>query len=216
MGGAKGERRRDLGPTLAAQLHDISAGLAVGIGLLKSVDSAALSDSSPAIGILEAVLGDLKEIAPFTRRVRRGHGHLELASGLRKEAARLGVELELDLVGDSAWLAVDQIELLRLAGREAIRNVARHSGAAKCRMTIDVSDCPFVLRARDWGAGINPEAKVGNGIRGLRDLATSIGCELAVGSQPGLGTVLVLAGQRCPRTLSGRVEPAQLRSVVAD
>jgi signal transduction histidine kinase len=95
--------------------------------------------------------------------------------------------------------------LLRLAAREAVRNVKRHAGTAKCQLRIDLSECPYVLRARDWGAGIDPASQAGNGIERLRNLAASLGGELAIGSQPGMGTVLVLVGRRCPNT---RVRPA--------
>jgi len=85
---------------------------------------------------------------------------------------------------------------------------------------VDLSACPFVLWARDWGAGIRPGSQVGKGIVTLRALAASMGCELVIGSQPGLGTELVLTGPRCPRTWTapaGReAGKPRLRSVVAE
>ncbi len=96
----------------------------------------------------------------------------------------------------------------------------RHAGSANCRMTVDLSDCPFILRARDWGAGIGPGAQMGDGIETLRELAAAMGCELSVRSQPGLGTELTLVGRDCPRARQKSTEyrggDPGLRSVVAD
>jgi hypothetical protein len=193
-----------------ARLHDISAGLAVGLGLLKGMDGGeGASAVGVAVEVLDAVLHDLKSLAPTGERNSYTDPEIDLAGELREEARRVGIELELEVDGGYEWLTAEELGLIRLAGREAIRNVRRHSGTFRCRITIDLSDCPFVLRARDWGAGINSAAQEGDGIQTLRELASRLGGEVAVGSQPGLGTVLVLAGRRCPH----RSEP---RSVVAE
>lgn len=209
---------------LAVRLHDVTAGLAVGIGLLKGLkqsgDAGPGPDCDGAIEAFEAVLTDLKQLAPDSTRARPRHRRLGLGDLLDKEARRIGLALDLEIVGHDDWLAVDQAELLRLAGREAMRNVKRHSGTTKCRMTIDLSDCPFLLTARDWGAGIGPEAMVGAGIGGLRELASTMGCHLSIRSQPGLGTELVLTGRGCPhnskRPIGREAGERLLRSVVAE
>jgi signal transduction histidine kinase len=216
----QGGRLPDLGPELAARLHDIAAGLAVGVSLLKGGGGTARAQRDSGVEVLESVLADVKQLARKPQRANNRSRYVDLATGLREEAARLGVRLELELDGEVDWLTAQEGELVRLAAREAIRNVRRHSGTAKCRITIDLSDCPFVLRARDWGAGIDPASQVGTGIERLRELASSLGCALAIGSQPGLGTVLVLSGRRCPCTQKtrpvGELDDHQLRSVVAE
>jgi signal transduction histidine kinase len=176
---------------MAARLHDIAAGLAVGIGLLKELSGTSRRQGNVGIEVLESVLAEVKQLSHLPQAAHIRSRRLDLASGLREEATRLGVELELELTGDADWLTFPERELLRLASREAIRNVRRHSGTAKCQLRIDLSVCPYMLRARDWGAGIDPTSKAGNGIERLRDLAASLGGELAIGSQPGMGTVLV-------------------------
>jgi signal transduction histidine kinase len=202
-----GSRRRSRNPDaeIAARIHDVAAGLAVGIGLLKEVGAASQPQGKVGIEVLESVLAEVKQVSQIPPRAHLRSRSVGLARGLREEAARLGVELELELAGDAEWLSVQERELLRLTAREAIRNVKRHSGTAKCRMRVDVSECPYVLRTRDWGAGIDPASQAGNGIERLRDLAASLGAELAIGSQPGMGTALVLVGRRCPTT---RIRPA--------
>ena len=218
-----GGRRRHVGDVdqeLAARLHDVAAGLAVGVGLLKGMGGATSTECRAGIEVLESVLADVKQLSQAPRGADIRSRGVDLAGGLREEANRLGVACELELVGDDGWLGAEERELVRLVGREALRTVKRHSGSAKCGITIDLSDCPFVLRARDPGAGIAGDAQEADGFTTLRALATALGCEFAFGSQPGLGTVLVVAGRRCPRTLNnaanGQVEYLRLRSGVAE
>lgn len=208
---------------LAAGLHDVCAGLAVGIGLLKDSDGSA--GGARAVGVvIDAFEDALAELRRLSRMVvdrsmpRRHRG--DLSDALQLEARSVGIALELDLIGKDDWLAGEQAELIRLVGREAIRNVKRHSGTASCRMTIDASNCPLVLRVRDQGAGMRLDSREGDGIAVLKELATTMGCELTIESQPGVGTEVILVGRRCPLTGTQRddrgLRDERLRSVVAD
>jgi signal transduction histidine kinase len=196
---------------LAAGLHDVSAGLAIGIGLLKASDETA--GGARALGVVIAAFEEsLAELRRLSHRIgdrsTSKRRRTDLRDSLRREARMAGIALELELIGDDGWLAADQDELILMTAREAIRNVKRHAGSASCHITVDLSDCPFVLRARDWGAGIVPGAQTGDGIETLRELAVAMGCELSVRSQPGLGTELTLVGRYCPRA---RQKPTELK-----
>lgn len=205
---------------LALRVHDASAGLAIGIGLLKGWAETAPSerhrDSQLVIEVFEQVLADLRQMS---RAIPDGGvarpRPANVRESLERAASTAGVELELKVIGRSDWLTEGQLELVRLAGREAIRNVKRHSGASHCRITLDVSTCPFVLTARDWGAGTNPGALDGGGITLLDALARQEGASIAMSSQPGFGVELVLTGPRCVLSRSDD-GPDRLRSVVAD
>lgn len=209
---------------LAVRLHDVSAGLAVGIGLLKAWKESGLSEPKPdpdrTIEVFEHLLAELRLLS---RAISEGaparNRPASVRDSLEREAKTAGVDLELRLTGKEDWLTEGQAELVRLTGREAIRNVKRHSGASRCRITIDRSTCPFVLTARDWGAGIQPEARLGGGITLLEDLAGEMGAALKITSQPGLGVELTLTGPRCVLTRGANEPNCQrdgLRSVVAD
>jgi signal transduction histidine kinase len=186
---------------LAVRLHDIGAGLSVSIGLLKA--SRASSGAGPqrgrqAIAALEDVLSDLQRLTSATANSVRNRP-TDVQASLEGEARRLGIQLELEVVGDLGWLPLNQAELVEHVGREALRNVARHSGTNTCRISLDLSSCPFTVRARDWGAGLQAAARSGNGIELSQRLAGMMGCELAIRSQPGMGTELVLRGPACAR-----------------
>lgn len=186
---------------LSVQLHDAATGFAIGLALLKgameSTSEAGAGHTNKGLEILDDSLARLRGLSLGAGQAKRSSARSPLELELRQEAARLGLDLEFELMGDQAWLAPSQEELLRLVVREALRNVRRHSGAKRCRANLDLSTCPFVLRVRDWGSGLRSGAKADSGIARLQRLAAEMGCRLTIGSQPGLGTELVLAGPPC-------------------
>jgi len=186
----------------AVQLHDASAGLAVGIGLLKGWSEGGSGDHQPGsrfvIEALEQVLAELRQLSRTLSDRDAVRPRLDdFRHSLNQDAKAAAVDLELRVIGQELVLPPAHLELVRLAGREAIRNVKRHSGSRLCRITFDASTCPFVFEARDWGAGMQPGPRVNGGIALLSDLARDIGCVLAISSQVGLGTQMTLTGPRC-------------------
>ncbi len=187
---------------LAVRLHDAAAGLAVGIGLLKidaevpSIDR--LRQTDQALAILVEVQANLKHLSrAFLDIAPQANPPADVEHGLKREAKRLGVRLEIEVTGETKWLPASHAELVWLVSREGLRNVRRHSGSAACRIQLHLRTCPFVLRIRDWGGGVRPGAQRGEGVSLLREMAATMGCDLRIGSQPGLGTELVLVGPPC-------------------
>src|SRR5437870_3169863 len=112
-----------------ARLHDTTTGLAIGIGLLKGAADPgdASVDLARTRQVLEDSLAQLRRLTASLAIGRRSASRgPALAESLSAEASRLGISLRLEVAGDDAWLAPQQVELLELAGREAIRNVGRH------------------------------------------------------------------------------------------
>jgi signal transduction histidine kinase len=221
--GARERRGASASLRLAAGLHDVSGDIAVGIALLKgwreTRRNGTLDEPDSTIDVFEQALAELRQLS---RTVSKGVARsrpVGLRESLELEAKTTGVDVELNLAGKEIWLSRAEVELVRLTGREAIRNVKRHSGVTRCRLTIDLSTCPFVLTARDWGAGIQPGSRLGGGIALLEGLADDLGSELKISSQPGLGVELTLTGPRCTLTRTANQtirQEASLRSVVAD
>ncbi len=211
---------------IPARLHDVATGLAIGISLLRSAPAHPGMDTAPsnapqALGLLEDSLAQLRVLTAATsggsswRKSRP-----QLAESIQREALRLSIRLELDLRGKEDWLAPNLADMILLVSREGLRNVWRHAGASTCKITIDLTNCPFSVRIRDWGAGLPEGAHVGGGIQLLQRMAADIGCELGVASQPGLGTDLVLVGPLCTRDRAvapaGVGPSAEANSRVAD
>ena len=205
---------------LAARIHDASAGLAIGIGLLKGLtDTGSGAEVDRLVEVLEQVQVELRQLS---RSVAEGADRevrsTNVRGALERTAETAGVRLEVKVIGREDWLPGDMVELLDLAGREAIRNVKRHSGASRCRITLDVSSCPFALIVRDWGAGVQRGMPQDSGIALLQELARGMGAVLTISSQPGLGTKLTLVGPSC--VLSRKAQALNANhgpnSVVAD
>jgi signal transduction histidine kinase len=220
--GARERRGASASLRLAVELHDVSGDLAVGIALLKGWREAEgtgkQAEPDRAIEVFELVLAELRHLLRTVSRVARSRP-VSLRESLELEAKTAGIVLELILAGKESWLSRAQAELVRLTGREAIRNVKRHSGSKRCRLAIDFSSCPFVLTARDWGAGIQSESRPGGGIALLEALADEMGAALTTSSQPGMGVELTLTGPRCVLARSAdrtTRQQASLRSVVAE
>ena len=218
MARPRGLRRSREAAALRARLHDISAGLAVGVALLKGYvenePSAGNVYVGRALDVFKASLADLRTLTGSVELQRLEHTDLE--QSLRDEARRLGVQLTLDMLGDESWLADVEFELIQLVGREALRNVVRHSGSTRCEVTLDLTHCPPFFKARDWGAGLG-EADGGAGsLVTLRALAQTICWGLEMRSLPGLGTELVAVGRACPASHKQAGLSAQPSSVVAD
>lgn len=82
--------------------------------------------------------------------------------------------------------------------KEALHNVARHSGASLVSIRISEPDGGFDLEVRDDGHGFNVgEVEPGNGLLNLRRRATDLRGTLRITSEPGRGTAVHLT---VPRT----------------
>ena len=197
-------RDRELRPAeIPARLHDVATGLAIGIGLLKGRGDR--SEAAPAIGVralalVEDSLAELRKlIAATAGESIRHRPRPSLAESIKQEAQRLKIRLKLDVRGNEYWLAPNHTDLILLVAREGLRNVSRHAGTAACQIAIELTTCPFEMTVRDWGAGLAATEAAGSGIRILKEMATGMGCDLAVASRPGLGAELVLVGPACAK-----------------
>lgn len=194
---------------LQVRLHDISTDVAIGIGLLKVSVTARRETSTEdlrSLQLFEDALGRLRRLSATAASVAaRPPEEASFTDTISAEAKRLRLRLELEVIGNESWLAPNHLELARLVGREAMRNVRRHSAGLSCRVTLDTTTCPYVLRIRDWGCGFQADTRVGSGIGLLRRMAADMGSELGIASQPGLGTEVVLVGPICARDRSALV-----------
>ncbi len=205
---------------MPVRLHDLATGLAISASLLKGqLDQAgpeARSTGLRALGLVEDSMAQLRTLtAAVARDTHWGRSRPRLEESIRGEASRLKIRLDIKLSGEETWLAPNLADLILLLSREGLRNVRRHAGTSACKIAIDLTNCPFSVRISDWGAGLTSGAKAGGGIQLLQQLASDMGCQLGVASQPGLGTDLVLVGPLCQRERADarmRALPGRARS----
>ena len=77
-----------------------------------------------------------------------------------------------------------------LAFKEAIANIAKHSGATELRLAIHIAEGKFLFQLEDNGRGFAPgsEQPGADGLRNIRERITRVGGECEITSQPGRGT----------------------------
>jgi signal transduction histidine kinase len=131
-----------------------------------------------------------------------------LGGGLRALAERAPVEVRLAL--DIPTRSLAELETAAyFCAREAVTNVAKHSGVAECACEARVSGGRLVLVVRDEGRG---GAVVARGLRGLADRAEAAGGDLQVDSPPGGPTRVTV---RLPWPASGGAPTPVERSASA-
>jgi signal transduction histidine kinase len=142
--------------------------------------AAALAQQEARFAIL--ALSSASGTAPFDSALRR---YVEFLTA----DGELAVDLEID---PAIRLAPDeQIEIFRIV-QEGLGNVRRHANATHAEVVIGCrpSGERFVA-IEDDGEGFPPEAPTaGQGLRNMRDRASSIDGGFSVRSTPGLGTAL--------------------------
>jgi signal transduction histidine kinase len=103
-------------------------------------------------------------------------GHDRVAVSVHGHAIRLPVAIEMNL--------------LRIA-QEAVANAVKHGNASRISVELRYAPEAVSLRVSDDGCGFRPEIAGSSGHFGLLDMrerAQSMGCQLAVASEPGQGT----------------------------
>lgn len=77
--------------------------------------------------------------------------------------------------------------------KEAISNLARHSGAQRARIELEFVKEDFILRITDNGYGFDPvSSHEGNGLRHMKKRAAGLGGTIDIRSSPGDGTTITL------------------------
>ena len=123
---------------------------------------------------------------------------LGLIEALKAECARFGAVEGIptsltaaDDVGQPSWAL--SLCLYRVA-QEALRNVARHSGASSVEVELRAVGGGLELAVQDNGVGFDPTRKQGRpslGLAGMRQRLSLVGGELLIDSAPGVGTSIV-------------------------
>jgi two-component system sensor histidine kinase DesK len=140
-----------------------------------------------------------REIADIEASARRALAEVRTAvtgyrdSGLsgalasaRASLAAAGVELREDIQPFANAPALEHV--LALALREAVTNVVRHAGATRCTVALALEKGSAVLCVADDGERLRSgdEVRIGNGLKGMRERASSVCGQLLVRVENGL------------------------------
>ena len=159
----------------------------------------AMSDIVWAVNPRTDSLGDL------TRRMRRFADETLGAADIVLDFTAPPEDVDLKL-------GADLRREIYLILKESVTNIARHSGASKARVDLQLVRHELRLSIADDGKGFDTSGSFdGNGLASMRKRVAQLGGELAISSAPGFGTQVKLSVKlRRPR-----LDPTQLRSVLA-
>jgi two-component system NarL family sensor kinase len=183
------ERRR-----IAGALHDDVVQDLAGLGF--SLSAAAAKTESPELGEaaaqtrqtmrkLRSALVDI--YPPSLQRAGLGAAIADLAGSM---SAAVDIEAPA-----STGLPPETDALIFRTVQEGLRNVAKHAGADRVTVRVQVLDGIATAEVADDGRGFTPNGSAGRehmGLGLLSDLAQEVGGRLAVESAPGAGTKLKL------------------------
>lgn len=183
------ERRR-----LRRDLHDGLGPSLAGMSMQIRAARKLLPDDTRAAKILDTIVVDLKsctgEVRQLVDELRPPALDRGLDAALRAECKRF------DAAGLSVRCAVDgsleglpaavEVAVFRIVA-EALTNVARHSGAQTCQVTVGRNGTLRVEIADD-GSGIPSSAQAGVGLRSMRERAAELGGDCRIGPGPNSGT----------------------------
>ena len=110
-----------------------------------------------------------------------------------------GIATKVNMIGQGRRLPPDvELMLFRIA-QEALRNVWRHSRATEAQVTAEFHDKKVVVTVKDNGKGFSVPGNVGDltrdgklGLTGMHERARLVGGSVALHSEPGKGTTIVV------------------------
>jgi len=189
---------RDLHDGIIQSIYAVSLSLEEVAELLEADPREAVARVDRAIDRLHTTIGDIRTFITGLGPEAGGGLEITLESMARDLLAGSSTSLSLDLSGASALDArlspEAGHELVQIA-REALSNVARHSGATRASLSLRLDGDDAELRIEDDGAGFDPTQRFGSGhfgLANLRDRAAAIAGTLSVDSRPANGVRIIV------------------------
>ena len=140
-----------------------------------------ITESRRVVGLLREATQTPGDTGPLGARL------LALAE---RFAERTGMQCALEETGQARELQEAQENALQFALQEALTNAFRHGNAQHVWMTLTWQSSAVALKVRDDGAGqpaLAFEGQGGQGLRGMRERAVSLGGTLSAGPGEGVG-----------------------------
>lgn len=192
------ERKR-----IARELHDVTAQALVTI--VRNLDDLASGRAKLTVKeIQEQVRDILKEIRRFSQQLRPSVlDDLGLVPAIKWLAADLnknyGINVSVEVDGEPRQLTSDAEMMLFRIIQEALNNAQKHSGAKEVSVMIEFNRSTTKVRISDNGAGFAVPPRIGDlarngklGLAGMQERAQLLGGTLAIDSEPGKGTSLIV------------------------
>jgi signal transduction histidine kinase len=188
---------------IARELHDVVAHsmslIAVKAGVANHVARSRPEETADALRVIEdtskQALTEMRRLLGVLRTDDTRGDELAPAPSLddlpelARRAASAGVRVALDLRADPDVPAGVSLSAYRIV-QEALTNVIRHAGPARCEVTVTARDGAVRIEVVDDGTGLPAQAPChhpGHGLAGMRERAVVCGGELTAGPRSGSG-----------------------------
>jgi signal transduction histidine kinase len=181
---------------LERDLHDGAQQRLVSLGLqLRIAEASVPPELQPLREQISDVVDGLVGVSAEVQEISRGIHPAILSKGglgpaLKTLARRSTVPVELDLAVDQRLPESAEVAAYYVVA-EALTNAAKHARASQLTVRAEAGDANLHLSIRDDGIG-GADSSKGSGLTGLIDRVEAIGGKMAVSSQPGSGTSLLV------------------------
>ena len=195
---AQEEERKHIARELHDDLHQQVAALAIGLDLL----GRQLPESNGPVREQLSKLEDATaKLSDWIRKLSHElHSSILQYLGL-EEALKLhcenfteqqGIAVSVNLNGRIGDVPPDVALCLDRVAQEALRNIAKHSGAKRAELSLVMNNGSIELRISDQGNGFDLEARRGQGLGlvSMEERTKLLGGKLEIKSEPGVGTQL--------------------------
>ena len=109
---------------------------------------------------------------------------------------RSDLEFKLNLIGDDENLSKEQATTIFRITQESLTNIARHAGASKVEVSLNINKPCIKLEIKDDGKGISEnntdDHNASFGIFGMKERASILGGKLEIVSTPKEGTAIIV------------------------
>ena len=167
---------------LSTHVNMLRAGAPVEEALPRIEEAAALAQQEARFAVL--ALSSAGGSAPFDSALRR---YVEFLSADGELEVDIEIDPEIRLAPD------EQIEVFRIV-QEGLANVRKHARADWAELKIVQQDGRRVVSVRDDGDGfVGESSPAGQGLKNMRQRATSIDAAFTLSSRPGIGTTIQVA-----------------------
>ena len=166
-------------------------------GLVSEAPAEAGQRVDEAIDALHGVIRDIRNFIFGLRPLLLDSG--SLLEGLRTLAdeMRRNTTTEIEIVGDEPMgISLEIVAELLAISREALANVARHSGAAHAWIRLAAPEMHVNLEIADDGRGMDQTAQLVGGHHGLANMRTraeAMGGTFDLESGPAAGTRIIVS-----------------------
>lgn len=189
---------RDLHDGIIQSIYAVSLSLEEVPELIEEDAGEAVARVDRAIDRLHTTIGDIRTfivgLGPEADSGLRG----ALETMTRELLDDSGVTFSVELAGaaelERRLTPEAGHELVQIA-REALSNIARHSGATRAALSLDIDDDVATLRIDDDGIGFDPDRRLDSshfGLANIRDRAAAVAGTLKIDSGPGRGTRIIV------------------------